>query len=479
MEDTIAAIATPAGTGGIAVIRVSGPQAVEVASRIWRGRDLRGVASHTAHYGTVVGDDGSELDGGLATVFRAPRSYTGEDTVELSIHGSRWLQQRVLELLCRHGARAAGPGEFTQRAFVNGRLDLAQAEAVADIIAADSAAAHRLAVTQMSGEFSRRLGELRDQLVELASLVELELDFSEEDVEFADRGRLSLIAGETLAAIDRLTASYRAGRAIKEGVTVVLAGAPNAGKSTLLNALLGEEKAIVTDIPGTTRDTIEDTVEIEGILFRLTDTAGLRDTDDPVEAKGIERTRCALARAAIVLWLEAPVGEGSADEGRQQHSRPGDLLTDLDLAAAPMATHIRVRTKSDLSAGRGRVGDTPGAVGGSAARLSVSAVTGEGLSVSAVTGEGLDDLRHLLADTVRGWGVGEDQLVLTNRRHHDELQRGAEALRRVAEGLRDGVPGDLLAQDLRQATGAISAVTGSITTDDLLSTIFSRFCIGK
>ncbi|MDE5644639.1 MAG: tRNA modification GTPase, partial [Muribaculaceae bacterium] len=273
--DTIVAIATPYGVGGIAVVRLSGPDAFDIADRVWKGRSLGEAASHTARLGMITADDsGSPLDQCVATVFRAPASYTGEDTVEFSVHGSKWIQRQVVDRLVTSGARPAEPGEFTRRAFLNGRLDLAQAEGVADLIAASSRAAHRLAMSQVTGGFSARIDSLREKLIDLASLLELELDFSEEDVEFADRARLRSIAEETISMIDRLAATYASGRAFKEGIPVAIAGRPNAGKSTLLNALLGEDKAIVSDIPGTTRDVIDDTREIGGILFRFYDTAG-------------------------------------------------------------------------------------------------------------------------------------------------------------------------------------------------------------
>ena len=288
-ERTIAAIATPAGQGGIAVIRVSGRDAFDIVQKMWRGKPLAQCTSHTAHLGNILQEDGSVLDQAVITLFRAPNSFTGEDTVEISLHGSRWIQREALNELLHCGAKPAGPGEFSQRAFANGRMDLAQTEAVADLIAAESRAAHRLALSQMSGAFSRKLNELREQLIHFGSLLELELDFSEEDVEFADRTQLINSAKETLEIVQRLAHSYKSGRAFKEGVPVAIAGAPNVGKSTLLNRLLDCDKAIVSDIPGTTRDIIEDTREIGGILFRFIDTAGLRDTADTVERIGIER----------------------------------------------------------------------------------------------------------------------------------------------------------------------------------------------
>ncbi|MBD5227851.1 MAG: tRNA uridine-5-carboxymethylaminomethyl(34) synthesis GTPase MnmE, partial [Bacteroidales bacterium] len=303
-QETIVAVATAPGTGGIAVIRLSGPEAFAIASKIWRGKNLAESEPYRARYGSIVNPENGEIvDDALATPFRGPASFTGEDTVEFAVHGSRWIQREVVRLLIDAGARMADHGEFTQRAFLNGKLDLAQAEGVADLIASSSRAGHRLAISQTRGGFSRRLEELREKLIEFASLLELELDFSEEDVEFADRTRLRELADETLATVNRLADSYSAGRALKEGVPVVIAGVPNAGKSTLLNALLGDDKAIVSDIPGTTRDVIEDTAEIDGILFRFIDTAGLRDTADKVERLGIERTHRHIANAAILIRL--------------------------------------------------------------------------------------------------------------------------------------------------------------------------------
>lgn len=324
------------------MVRLSGPDALKIADLAWKGAKLSSVVSHTAHLGQILDSDGSALDSAVATVFVGPNSFTGEDTVEFSVHGSRWIQRHVVDRLVQLGATPAGPGEFTQRAFINGRLDLAQAEAVADIIASSSRAAHRLAMQQLNGSFSRRLNQLRESLVELASLLELELDFSEEEVEFADREKLRRITDETLALIDRLASTYESGRAFKEGVPVAIAGAPNAGKSTLLNCLLGDDKAIVSDIPGTTRDLIEDTREINGILFRFIDTAGLRETDDTVESIGIERARRAIGKSAITLWLIDP-------------TQPLDAqLTELDAYRATLRTGrsklITVKTKSDLTA---------------------------------------------------------------------------------------------------------------------------------
>ena len=303
INDTIAAISTPAGSGGIAIVRVSGPEALAIVNDAWKGTDLTHAESHTAHLGKYFTIDSNLLDEGVATIFKAPKSFTGENVVEIGVHGSTWIQREILADLVKRGARIANPGEFTQRAFLNGRLDLAQAEGVADLIAASSKAAHDMAINQTRGSFSKEFEALRDKLVEFASLLELELDFSEEDVEFADRSSLLSLLDQIIAKVDSLAASYSQGNAIKNGVPVVIAGVPNAGKSSLLNLILGDDKAIVTDIPGTTRDIIEDTVEIDGILYRFIDTAGLRETNDVVEEIGVNRALEALGKAFIVIWL--------------------------------------------------------------------------------------------------------------------------------------------------------------------------------
>ena len=476
---TITAISTPHGTGGIAVVRLSGPQAFEIADRAWKGAPLAEAATHTAHLGTITDADGSALDQAVATVFRAPRSFTGEDTVEFSVHGSKWIQRKVVERLISLGARAAEPGEFSRRAFLNGRLDLAQAEGVADLIAASSRAAHRLAMSQVSGTFSSRLNSLRDSLVELASLLELELDFSEEEVEFADRARLRDITHQTLAMTERLASTYAAGRAFKEGVPVVIAGAPNAGKSTLLNRLLGEDKAIVSDIPGTTRDVIEDTREIGGVLFRFFDTAGLRDTSETVERIGIERARDIIGRAAIVLWL---IDASDADADLAQRLEE----TEVRIDAHPQARHIILFTKADKTAGgmpddaaemrsktaemRSKRASMPGETDG---------IEAGSLRISAKEDLNIDTLEAALVAAAKSEHDPDAELIVTNARHYAALLAGAESLRRVDEGLSSGLPADLIAQDVRESLHHLGLLTGAVTTDTLLGTIFSRFCTGK
>lgn len=453
-ERTIAAIATPAGQGGIAVIRVSGREAFDIVQKMWRGKPLAQCTSHTAHLGNILQEDGSVLDQAVITLFRAPNSFTGEDTVEISVHGSRWIQREALNQLMRCGAKPAGPGEFSQRAFANGRMDLAQTEAVADLIAAESRAAHRLALSQMSGDFSRKLNELREQLIHFGSLLELELDFSEEDVEFADRTQLINSAKETLAVVQRLALSYKSGRAFKEGVPVAIAGAPNVGKSTLLNRLLDCDKAIVSDIPGTTRDIIEDTREIGGILFRFIDTAGLRDTADTVERIGIDRAKEHIDRAAVTLWLVDP-------------TQPLDPQL-ASITASSEGKRFVILTKSDLS--------------DDAVTDQILAALPEGcpvISISAKTGLGIDELESELVRTATAEHNPENELMVTNARHYEALTAGAESLQRVLTGLQTGIPTDFVAQDIREALYHLGLVTGAVTTADLLTSIFSHFCIGK
>lgn len=465
-DDTICAISTPAGVGGIAVARVSGSRAVEICSRLWRGKPLENVSSHTAHLGEVVDAEGNLLDQAVATVFRAPRSFTGEDVIEISVHGSRYIQRELIAALTAAGARLAEPGEFTRRAFAAGRFDLAQAEAVADIIAADSKASHRLAVSQMRGDFSNELGRLHDALLELVSLLELELDFSEEDVEFASRSRLLKLAEDIRSTVSRLAASFRTGDAIRRGVSVAIVGETNAGKSTLLNRLLRDDRAIVSDIHGTTRDIIEDTVDIGGVCFRFIDTAGLRDTADTVENLGIERTLRRLSTARIVLWVvDASRPETIAGTG---HEIIGRISRDQTLAV--------VINKCDMTAP-------------DAARTAVATLTAEAcghidgeiavIGISAGTGAGLGDLESALIDISGAADIESSDVVVTNARHHRSLVDAEASISRAIDGLREGISGDFIAQDLRETLHHLASITGSITTTDILTTIFSKFCIGK
>lgn len=440
-NDTICAVATGGvAPSGIAVVRLSGPDAIAIADTVWKGRRLADLKSHTAHFGAIIDPaDHLRLDEAVATLFIGPNSFTGEDTVEFSVHGSLWLQRALVDILCRQGARLAEPGEFTRRAFLNGRLDLAQAEAVADVIASTSAAAHRLALSQLSGEFSRRLDKLREDLTELAALLELELDFSEEDVEFASRKKLAELASATLSELNRLHESFATGDALLHGIKVAIVGPTNAGKSSLLNALLGTERAIVSDIHGTTRDIVAETLQLGGFTFRLMDTAGLRQSDDPIEQIGISRSREAAAEAAIILSVSSPD-------------------TDDEPIPPTSARIIRISSKADLGKG---------------------AETGA-IAISARIGEGLQVLRNALIDVARQLTADADaDVIVTNARHAESISRAAQALSRVVDGLNSGLSGDLVAQDLRETTHHLASITGAITTPAILSTIFSRFCIGK
>ena len=439
-HDIIAAPATAAG-GAIAVIRVSGDGAVECCDRIFRGAcKLTDAAPYTVHYGAVA-DGERVVDDVLATVFRAPHSYTGEDGVEISVHGSQYIVSEVLALLLRNGARMAAAGEFSARAFLAGKMDLSQAEAVADMIAADSRAAHALASTQMRGGYSAKLGALRKRLLDIASLLELELDFSEEDVEFADREELRRTMNATAAEIDGLAASFSLGNAIKEGVAVAIAGAPNAGKSTLLNRLLGENRAMVSDIAGTTRDTIEERLNIDGVVFRFIDTAGLRDTDDCLEALGIERTRRAIEQARIVIQLVEPDADFEP------------LTVSAEQRLILVINKIDVRRPAIVPDGA--------------------------VLISAQTGEGIDGLLSVVRSAVDTHEVYAGSAVVSSSRHREALEAAGAALSRAVAALDADLPADLLCEDIREVLHHLGTITGEITTDEILGNIFSKFCIGK
>ncbi len=455
--EPIAALATAPGIGAIAVIRVSGEGAIDITNRIFRGKDLTQQTSHTAHFGTLRNkSDNTIIDEVLVTVFRAPKSFTKEDVVEISCHGSEFIIQQILRRLTQEGVRLARPGEFTQRAFLNGQFDLVQAEAVADLIASDSDASHRAALTQLRGGFSKQLKELRQQLIDFVALVELELDFGEEDVEFAHRDRLRQLMLDIRRALHPLIDSFSTGNAIKNGVPTVIIGKPNAGKSTLLNALLNEEKAIVSDIPGTTRDVIEDELFIDGIRFRLIDTAGLRQATDQIEAIGIERTQQKMRDAALVVYLFD--GKNiNADELRI-------ALADVRASEKP---YLLVGNKLDAI-------DEP-------KRQHLEDIAGELVVwISAVRQTHLDELKAALSARVRtDAAVQTGSAVVTNARHYEHLSGTDEALARAIMGLDTNVTPDWLAMDLRIALQHLGELTGEITTDDLLDSIFSKFCIGK
>ena len=456
MGDTICAVSTPQGRGGIAVIRVSGPQALDIVQRCWQGKLLADMATHTVHLGNVVDHAGELLDQVVLTIFRAPNSFTGEDVVELSCHGSTWIQQQVIHALIDAGCRHAMAGEFTRRAFANGRMDLSQAEAVADVIEAQSRVAHHVAMNQMRGRYSDELHGLRDKLLRFVSLIELELDFSEEDVTFADRGEVTALARDIHALISRLADSYRDGNAIRNGMPVAIVGQTNAGKSTLLNALLRDDRALVSDIHGTTRDTIEDTIVMGGTLFRFIDTAGIRQSSDTVERMGIERSWQAIDKANVVLWV---VDVTSADT-----SMARDIL-----ARCKGKALIAVLNKTDLD-------------DDIATRSELNDILPVGTQVVAMSAKNVDDveaLRALIVEAATQPEVDADAVIVTNARHYEALIRAREALTRAIDGLDNGLSGDLLGQDIRECLHWLGSITGEVTTDDILGEIFSHFCIGK
>ena len=567
-EDTICAPATVPGTGAISVIRVSGPEALHAVSAIVSCRDGRDVASapgYSVRYGHVFMQDGSLLDDVLVSVFRAPHSYTGEDSAEISCHASRYIVDNIMFMLAGQGIRAAAPGEFTRRAFLNGKMDLAQAEAVADLIAAENAAAHRVALNQLKGGFSKELKKMRDQLLNIVSLMELELDFSEEEVEFADRSELSGLVDGVIAHIGRLASSFRVGNAIKNGIPVAIAGATNTGKSTLLNTLAGEERAIVSDVHGTTRDTIEETLNVGGMVFRFIDTAGIRKTDETVEKIGIERTFKKLEEAAVVLVMldlgrlqrlfsGHAAGDGDNVSGGEEGILPEQLLSDiLDRVDASGQKVIFVLNKVDILKADAASGDFPSGgnsvSGGSSASgdfssddASVSGVGSDGrlpeyaenrageygvltgtffrnglsgkftlpemdnknvsflnkiislinnqcvsrdikdaalVFVSAREGEGTGSLKDALSCLCQEYAGVSDGVIITNLRHIEALENASAALQRVRSGLSSGLPTDLVSQDIREALYHLGSIVGEISTDEILGSIFSRFCIGK
>ena len=448
LNDTICALATPAGTGAIGVIRVSGSRAIEIVNILFKGKDLAAQASHTIHFGKIT--DGSRIiDEVLASLFVAPKSYTGEHTVELSCHGSTYIQQQILQLLVQHDCRLAKPGEFTLRAFLNKKLDLSQAEAVADLIASDSAESHKMAMQQMRGGFGAQINQMRTQLVNFASLIELELDFSEEDVEFAAREELLVLVSQIAALIQNLLDSFNYGNAIKNGIPTVIAGKPNAGKSTLLNALINEERAIVSDIAGTTRDTIEEAFVVDGITFRLIDTAGIRQhASDAIEEIGIERAFEKLQKASIIMY----VFDATLTTAEQ-------LTEELKLFSSYPAIVIPVANKTDTL-------------------THTSAFNQETVSISAKNNIGMELLKQRLVVAVRKDEIKND-IIITNLRHYEALKHTADTLQQVLNGIDMRISGELLALDIRKALFHLAEITGEVTTDDLLANIFSKFCIGK
>ena len=470
-EDTICAPATVPGTGAVSIIRVSGKDALTIADKVVRCRNgkIAEAEGYTIKFGTIHTSSGEILDEVLVSIFRAPRSYTGENSIEITCHASSYIASTIMDLLHEAGARAAEPGEFTQRAFLNGKMDLAQAEAVADVISSQNSAAHRIAFKQMKGGFSSELRSMRSELLELVSLMELELDFSEEEVEFADRSRLDSLLAESIAHVSRLADSFRLGNAIKNGVPVAIAGATNTGKSTLLNALLGEDRAIVSDIHGTTRDTIEETLNIDGILFRFIDTAGLRETTETVEKIGIERTFKKISEASIVL--------GMVDLTRDFESTCETVREIIGKVDFSIQNLVILLNKTDISEVNNNV---------TVSNFIVSELENKGVAgntpiipISARTGAGISELRSHLASTQRNLLGDSDTTLVTNQRHVQALNEARASLLRVREGLAAGLPTDLAAQDIREAIYHIGSIVGEISTDEVLGNIFANFCIGK
>lgn len=489
-NDTICAVSTPHGIGGIAVIRISGPKAIEVTSALWKGKNLQNVPSHTAHLGTVNDHEGEFLDQAVATVFRAPRSFTGEDVVELSVHGSLYVQQRLVEALCHSGARLAEAGEFTRRAFVSGKMDLVEAEGIADMLAARTQAAHRLAASQMRGGMSECINGLRDRLIELASLLELELDFSEEDVEFAPRAELAEKAQSIVDEVTCLLDTYNAGNAIRNGIPVAIVGNTNAGKSSLLNAILNEDRAIVSNIHGTTRDVVEDTITLNGLTFRLLDTAGFRTTDDPIEQLGIARSQKAIDTASIILHVQSPDTSTTPAILPPQENTPTTTVSSQpipneissqtipsDISSQPIPgeissqtipsdkTVIIVHNKSDLTPNNPKQPTT--------------GTHFPEITISAKTGQGIPALIDLLTAHGRRLTEIQGDIAITNLRHKESLTAAKTSALQVLQAIETGLPTVLTAQHLRDTISHLSRLTGAITDQTLLTTIFTRFCIGK
>ncbi len=456
-KTTIVALSTPQGVGAIGVIRLSGEKAIEITQKVFKGKNLLNQASHTLHFGKIVDGD-TVLDEVVIALFKTPTSYTGENTVEISCHGSPYIQKSIIELLIKNGATAAQPGEFTLRAFINGKLDLSQAEAVGDLIASNSASAHKIAMNQMRGGFSQEINNLREELIHFASMIELELDFSEEDVEFANRDQLRDLILNVKKVLARLIDSFQLGNAIKEGIPVVIAGKPNAGKSTLLNALLNEERALVTEIEGTTRDTIEDEINIKGTIFRFIDTAGIRQTDDKVEALGVKRTLEKIETAAVVMLLV----DLNTTSPSLLHETLDEIKPSLEKNNAKL---LIIGNKVDLK---------------NLADAKKQFEDFENIHfISAKEKWNIEELKESLLETAQLHILKEDQTLVSNTRHWEALTKADEALTKALDGLNSGITGDFIAMDIRASLHQLGLITGEITTDDLLGNIFGKFCIGK
>ncbi|QWX84861.1 tRNA uridine-5-carboxymethylaminomethyl(34) synthesis GTPase MnmE [Cellulophaga sp. HaHaR_3_176] len=467
-NESIVALATPSGAGAIAVIRISGENAITIASKHFvskRGKKLEEQKSHTILLGHIV-DGNRTLDEVLISIFKGPNSYTGENVVEISCHGSTYIQQEIIQLFLRNGCKTADAGEFTLRAFLNGKIDLSQAEAVADVIASDNAASHQIAIQQMRGGFSNEIKELRAELMNFASLIELELDFSEEDVEFANRDQFQDLINRITLVLKRLIDSFAVGNVIKNGIPVAIVGEPNVGKSTLLNSLLNEDRAIVSDIAGTTRDTIEDEIAIEGIGFRFIDTAGIRETQDVVEGIGIKKTFEKIKQAQVVLYLV----DGSL---LNENNALINLKIEIEKIKNqfPLKSILLLINKSDKISK-----DTSSLIQSELVSLSEKLKT---IFLSAKTGEGVEDLKKELLGLINTGALRNNETIVTNSRHYNSLLKALEEIQKVQYGMDSGFSGDLLAIDIRQALYHFGEITGEISSDDLLGNIFANFCIGK
>jgi tRNA modification GTPase len=502
-SDTIIALATPSGIGAIGVIRLSGPDAISLVNEVFGGKDLSIQHSHTIHFGTIK--DGKQvLDEVLVSIFIGPKSYTRENVVEISTHGSAFIIESIIKLLIRKGARPANPGEFTLRAFLNGQLDLSQAEAVADLIASNSQASHQVAMQQMRGGFSGELQHLRDQLIHFASMIELELDFGEEDVEFANRDDLKGLIYQIQRILHRLIQSFEQGNVMKNGVPVVIAGKPNVGKSTLLNALLNEERAIVSEIAGTTRDTVEDHMIIGGINFRFIDTAGIRDTEDIIEAKGVERTHEKIKQSKLIIYLVDPEQdvEDIVEQMKYLESLGIPFLTVVnkkDLANSDFREQLESEVRSqkyEVGGQKSEVGSLKSEVGGLKSEVRgrndddhtsdlvpqtsvFRPQTPDLIFISARNNEGIEELKSEILLKVNLHAINTDDVLVSNIRHLEALQKTEESLKRVLQNIDQPITSDFLASDIKQALYYLGEITGQVTTDDLLETIFSKFCIGK
>ena len=470
LNDNIVALATPSGAGAIAIIRVSGPDAIHLVAPIFKAKsrkDLREQHTHTLHLGNIM--DGERIiDEVLVSIFHGPKSYTGENTIEISCHGSPYIQQEIIQLLIRKGCRAAEAGEFTMRAFLNGKMDLSQAEAVADLISSENQASHQMAMQQMRGGFSNEIQKLRQELLNFASLIELELDFAEEDVEFANRDEFRNLVSRIQNVLKRLIDSFAVGNVLKNGIPVAIVGEPNVGKSTLLNVLLNEERAIVSEVAGTTRDTIEDEISIGGVGFRFIDTAGIRETKDVVESIGIKRTFEKISQAQVVVFLlDAPSVLLKSPEGELS-----EILREIEKIKNkfPQKPLIIVANKVDQLSKQ------------EIEKLNVTLSSVEGssyLPISAKTGKGVEELQQKLLEFVNTGELRNNNTIVTNTRHYNALLSALEEINKVQEGLNNDLSGDLLAIDIREALHYFGEITGEITNDDLLGNIFANFCIGK